>query len=46
MRANDLAMEDYFDIPNALFRFEVPVPVGAIASFDINWTDRWPAAAL
>ena len=38
MRASDLAMQDYFDIPNALFRFEVPVSVGAIASFDINWT--------
>jgi hypothetical protein len=38
MQANNLAMEDYFDIPNALFRFEFPVSVGAHASFDIQWT--------
>ncbi|TMF38008.1 MAG: hypothetical protein E6I27_07940 [Chloroflexi bacterium] len=37
MRATNLAMKDYFDIPNALFRFESPVSVGASASFDIHW---------
>ncbi len=29
---------DYFDIPNALFRFEFPVSADASCSFDIEWT--------
>jgi hypothetical protein len=44
MTANDLAVTDYFDIPNALFRFEDPVSADASCSFDITWsgpvTDR------
>jgi hypothetical protein len=46
--ATDLAMFDFFDIPNALFRFESPPWVGASASFDIRWsgpvTDRSPVS--
>jgi len=44
MTANDLAVSDYFDIPNALFRFQDPVSTPATCSFDITWsgpvTDR------
>ncbi len=32
-----MVLEDYFDIPNALFRFEVPTSVAATCSFDIHW---------
>ena len=38
MAATDLALEDYFTIPNALFRFLDPVVVDATCSFDIRWT--------
>lgn len=38
MSAANVAVEDYFDIPNALFRFEVPTSVPATCSFDIDWT--------
>ena len=41
---SDMAMPDFFNIPNALFRFQDPVSVPAIVSFDITWsgpiTDR------
>ena len=37
MWASNVAVEDYFDIPNALFRFEDPVSVNARCSFDIRW---------
>jgi len=37
MTATGLAMQDYFDLPNALFRFETPLSVGATCSFDIHW---------
>ena len=44
MSATDVGVKDYFDIPNALFRFEDPVSVDATCSFDIHWdgpvTDR------
>ena len=44
MIAGDLAMEDYFTIPNALFRFLDPAEVDASVSLDITWsgpiTDR------
>ena len=44
MTASNLALEDYFNIPNALFRFQDPVEVDAAVSFDISWsgpiTDR------
>ncbi len=33
-----LAVTDFFDIPNALFRFQVPVSASAHCSFDIAWT--------
>jgi hypothetical protein len=38
MSMTNLAVNDFFDIPNALFRFELPVSVGAHCSFDIEWT--------
>jgi len=38
MSMANLALKDYFDIPNALFRFEVPESVDANCSFDIEWT--------
>lgn len=46
MVATNMALQDYFDIPNALFRFEMPVSVGATCSFEIHWrgpvTSRGP----
>jgi hypothetical protein len=49
MTASDLAVYDFFDIPNALLRFENPVSVPATCSFDISWsgpvTDRSPVTA-
>ena len=38
MTMSGLALNDFFDIPNALFRFETPVSAGATASFDIHWS--------
>ena len=38
MTATDLAAEDYFNLPNAFFRFLVPAEVNATCSFDILWT--------
>ncbi len=38
MSMANLALEDYFDIPNALFRFEVPESTDASCSFDVKWT--------
>jgi hypothetical protein len=38
MKADNLALEDYFDIPNALFHLESPVEVDATCSFDIRWS--------
>jgi hypothetical protein len=44
MTASNLAIRDFLNIPNALFRFQTPVSVPATASFDITWsgpvTDR------
>jgi hypothetical protein len=44
MQATDMRMRDFFNIPNALFRFLDPPSVAATASFDITWsrpiTDR------
>jgi len=37
MSAKDLALQDFFNIPNALFRFLVPSSVDATCSFDIQW---------
>ena len=48
MMATDLSVIDYFDIPNALFRFEDPVSSAARCSFDITWsgpvTNRSPVS--
>jgi hypothetical protein len=38
MSMADLAVTDFFDIPNALFRFQDPVSAAARCSFDIKWT--------
>lgn len=38
MSAENVAMRDFFNIPNALFRFQTPASVGAKASFDIAWS--------
>jgi hypothetical protein len=35
---NDLALQDFFNIPNALFRFQHPASVDATCSFDVHWT--------
>jgi hypothetical protein len=37
MTATRLHVRDFFNIPNALFRFQTPVSVGATVSFDIRW---------
>lgn len=37
MRATDLHVRDFFNIPNALFRFQKPASVAATVSFDIRW---------
>ena len=37
MRARNLPVRDFFNIPNALFRFQRPASVGATVSFDIRW---------
>jgi hypothetical protein len=48
MTATDLALQDYFTIPNALLRFLDPVSEPATCSFDISWsapvTDRSPVS--
>jgi hypothetical protein len=41
MRAANLHARDFFNLPNALLRFQKPVSVGATVSFDICW--RGPA---
>jgi hypothetical protein len=49
MTATDMAVEDFFNIPNALFRFLEPPSVPATCSFEIDWsgpvTDRSPVSA-
>jgi hypothetical protein len=44
MKATNLALSDFFSIPNALFRFQSPASMPAVCSFDIQWsgpvTDR------
>jgi hypothetical protein len=37
MRAVNLEVRDFFNIPNALFRTQKPASVGASVSFDIRW---------
>jgi hypothetical protein len=38
MVATKMALQDYFDIPNALFRTETPVVSEAECSFEIHWS--------
>lgn len=38
MKMTDLAVTDFFNIPNALFRFQNPVSSDAKCTFDIDWT--------
>jgi hypothetical protein len=38
MRMHRLAVNDFFNIPNALLRLQVPVSADAHCSFDIKWT--------
>ena len=37
MRAKNLRIMDFFNIPNALFRFQNPASVRATVSFDVRW---------
>ena len=37
MRATHLPERDFFNLPNALFRFQSPVSIDASVSFDIHW---------
>jgi hypothetical protein len=37
MRASDLHVRDFFNIPNALLHLQKPVSVPATVSFDIRW---------
>jgi hypothetical protein len=37
MTAERLYVRDFFNIPNALLRFQNPASVGATVSFDIRW---------
>jgi hypothetical protein len=37
MAAHDLHVTDFFNIPNALFRFLNPVSIPANIAFDIRW---------
>ena len=36
MTATNLVVKDFFNIPNALFRFMTPASTGATVSFDIH----------
>jgi hypothetical protein len=38
MHAHNLPEQDFFNLPNALFRFQDPVSVDARVSFDIRWS--------
>jgi len=38
MSMSDVGVKDYFDLPNSLFRFELPVSANATTSFEINWS--------
>lgn len=37
MHMDDVALRDFFNIPNALFRFMTPASIAAKCSFDIRW---------
>ena len=38
MTGHTLALTDFFNIPNALFRFQTPLSTPARGSFDIRWS--------
>ena len=38
MEAEHVSVQDYFSIPNALFRFLTPSSVPATCSFDVEWS--------
>ena len=38
MSVSNLALNDFFNIPNALFRFKDPVSADATVSFDLHWS--------
>ena len=38
MTATNLALNDFFNIPNALFHLQDPLSVPASANFDIQWS--------
>jgi hypothetical protein len=49
MSATNLALFDFFNLPNGLFRFQDPVSTPAKCSFDIHWrgpvTSRRPVTS-
>jgi hypothetical protein len=49
MTMTHLALNDFFNIPNALFRFQDPLSAPASATFDIQWsgpvTNRAPVSS-
>jgi hypothetical protein len=49
MTVTELDVLDFFNIPNALFRFQTPASVPASCSFDIRWsgpvTSRGPVTS-
>jgi len=38
MKATNVAVRDFFNIPNALLHLQKPISVGASVSFDIRWS--------
>lgn len=38
MEADNVSVQDFFNIPNALFQFQSPVSAPASCSFDIEWS--------
>jgi hypothetical protein len=38
LSVTNLVLQDYFNIPNALLRFQSPPSVGASCSFDVQWS--------
>jgi hypothetical protein len=38
MAASNLRVKDFFNIPNALFRFQNPMSLDATVAFDVRWS--------
>jgi hypothetical protein len=38
LSATNLVLADYFNLPNALLRFQSPPSVGASCTFDVEWS--------